>query len=256
MGVRVRAVGALLETIIMQPTAAGAARPSSEHFCRSQEVRPNGPIVDRLTASPPPFSLVLAVLDRLDAFLPSLRAANEDLECKAATDPSSVDMEHIEDPEAQHIEMVRFSLRLMFASAWHSHSHALCSLPRTQDLHCGLFEARPQETDSTNAQPLQPHVLLPGRGAPQQQEEGEEDDDEAQLPQLCIPSEQTAAVAAARRAGRTLISEVPGSDNGGDSSYSGPSKEKAADAVMAAAADAASCGGSQQGRPKPKRPRR
>ena len=44
---------------------------------------------------------------RLAAFLPAMRAANEELERKRAADPTSIDMEHLADPDAQHIEMVR-----------------------------------------------------------------------------------------------------------------------------------------------------
>ena len=54
-----------------------------------------------------PFEFLSAVLDRLDAFLPSMRTANEDLERRAAQDPSSINVEHVEDEEQEHIAMVR-----------------------------------------------------------------------------------------------------------------------------------------------------
>jgi uncharacterized membrane protein len=43
---------------------------------------------------------------RLAAFLPAMRAANEELEKKRAADPASIDVEHLADPHAPHIEMV------------------------------------------------------------------------------------------------------------------------------------------------------
>ena len=36
-----------------------------------------------------------------------MKAANEALTAQCASDPTSADIEHLEDPEAQHIEMVR-----------------------------------------------------------------------------------------------------------------------------------------------------
>jgi hypothetical protein len=48
-----------------------------------------------------------AVLDRLDAFLPSLRTANTELAERAAADPLSVNVEHVENEEEEHVEMVR-----------------------------------------------------------------------------------------------------------------------------------------------------
>ena len=54
---------------------------------------------------PPP-----ALLSRLAAFLPEMHAANEQLEQRKEKDPASVDIEHLEDPDAQHIEMVSASV--------------------------------------------------------------------------------------------------------------------------------------------------
>ena len=51
-----------------------------------------------------------AVLDRLDQFMPSMKTANEQLEVQHASDPSSVNVEYVEDEEEQHIEMVRTTL--------------------------------------------------------------------------------------------------------------------------------------------------
>ena len=49
----------------------------------------------------------VSLIDRLSAFLPELHAANDALERQRAADPESVNIEHINDPDAQHIEMVR-----------------------------------------------------------------------------------------------------------------------------------------------------
>ena len=51
--------------------------------------------------------LLHTVLDRLDSFLPTLKTANDELETRRAADPTSVNVEHVEDESAQHIEMVR-----------------------------------------------------------------------------------------------------------------------------------------------------
>lgn len=42
-----------------------------------------------------------------------MQAANEELAVKHAEDPSSVDIEHLDDEDAQHIEMVRRTLGLV-----------------------------------------------------------------------------------------------------------------------------------------------
>jgi CHAD domain-containing protein len=47
-----------------------------------------------------------AVLARLEAFLPTMRAANDELSELHASDPASADIEHLSDPDAPHIEMV------------------------------------------------------------------------------------------------------------------------------------------------------
>jgi len=62
-----------------------------------------------------------------------------------------------------------------------------------QNLACGLFEMRSKEggASSTGATPS---------------DDDDDDDDDAQP--LRLPSQQTAAVAAAKRVGRTLVSEV------------------------------------------------
>ena len=102
---------------------------------------------------PPPSAL----LGRLAAFLPAMKAANAELEAQHANDPASVSIEHLEDPHAQHIEM---------------------------DLMCGLFEMQQQD---------------------QQLPDG--------LSTLKVPSAGTAtvAMAAARKAGKTLVSEIDSS---------------------------------------------
>lgn len=47
-----------------------------------------------------------AVLGRLVAFLPKMRAANDALAKQCASDPTVVDIEYLEDPDDLHIEMV------------------------------------------------------------------------------------------------------------------------------------------------------
>ncbi len=50
----------------------------------------------------------LAVLSRLQAFLPEMKAANEALAAalETAEDPSVFHVDHVSDEEAEHIEMV------------------------------------------------------------------------------------------------------------------------------------------------------
>lgn len=47
-----------------------------------------------------------AILGRLDAFLPAMRAANADLHQQQSQDPTSGSIEAEVDPDTQHIEMV------------------------------------------------------------------------------------------------------------------------------------------------------
>lgn len=91
-------------------SAADAARPSSA--CP----HPRPPLRESLACvcpisedhiHPSPFFFWFAVLDRLDAFLPSLRTANTELAERAAADPLSVNVEHVENEEEEHVEMVR-----------------------------------------------------------------------------------------------------------------------------------------------------
>ena len=77
-------------------SAADAERPASA--CASVSTAPTR--TDAHTRRHP------AVLDRLANFLPSLKTANEELAVQHAADPSSVNVEHVEDDTAQHIEMV------------------------------------------------------------------------------------------------------------------------------------------------------
>lgn len=142
------------------------------------------------------------VLDRLDAFLPSLATANDELAVKHAADPSSVNVEHVEDDTAQHIEMVRArAVEILFAFFFaYRRMRARCDLRdfRVQDLSCGLFEMKPKEEQREVS-------LRPSDAAVGKEGESDEEDDGAQLQ---LPPYQTSAVAAAQRAGRTLISEV------------------------------------------------
>ena len=55
------------------------------------------------------FPIPCTVLSRVQAFLPALEAANNDLAHKAKADPSSVDIEHISNNAERYIEMVCLS---------------------------------------------------------------------------------------------------------------------------------------------------
>ena len=68
----------------------------------------------------------VSLIDRLSAFLPKLRAANDELEKKRVADPESVDIEHVDDPDAQHIEMVNYNCPCCVWSCRDStlHSHS------------------------------------------------------------------------------------------------------------------------------------
>ena len=116
-----------------------------------------------------------AILDRLAAFLPEMQAANEDLTRRHAEDPAAVSIEHIDDPDAQHIEM---------------------------NLACGVFEKKRVGDGSDDGGAV---------GG-----EGGEDGAGGGMSELRLPSRQTAAVSAAARAGRTLVSVVGGDSDGGD----------------------------------------
>lgn len=50
-----------------------------------------------------------AVLSRVQAFLPQLEASNKALLLRAQEDPSSVDIENVEEDEEHYIEMVLFT---------------------------------------------------------------------------------------------------------------------------------------------------
>lgn len=103
---------------------------------------------------------------RLEAFMPTMKAANDDLQAQHAADPASVDIEQV-DEDGQHIEM---------------------------DLHCGVFQEQPEGADG--------EVRL--RPVPS---DSDSSDDEPEV-SLQLPPQQTAAVAAATKAGRPLISLV------------------------------------------------
>ena len=79
----------------------------------------------------------VAVLDRLATFLPNMRAANEALADQCANDPTSADIEHLEDPEGQHIEMVSADSCLSGAAACPRvdyNSHLLFHTPQRDPL--------------------------------------------------------------------------------------------------------------------------
>jgi hypothetical protein len=50
--------------------------------------------------------ILASVFARLEAFLPTMREANDKLAEQHAEDPQSADIENLTDPEGQHIEMV------------------------------------------------------------------------------------------------------------------------------------------------------
>lgn len=53
---------------------------------------------------------MLAVLSRVQAFLPQMEASNTILAQRVQADPKSVDIENVEDGMGQYIEMVRLFL--------------------------------------------------------------------------------------------------------------------------------------------------
>lgn len=77
------------------------------------------------------------VFNRLDAFLPQLAAANQQLAERARQDPESVNMEHINDTDNQYIQMVR-------TRAYRAAPGARTAMPEyvSQDLGLGVFEQR------------------------------------------------------------------------------------------------------------------
>ena len=83
------------------------------------------------------------------------------------------------------------------------HAQFLCTILAAQNLACGLFEVKPKAETA-----------------------GPSDETE-ELQDLQLPSQQTAAVSAAKRAGRALVSEV-GSDGDGDGDEAAPPVSTAA----------------------------
>ena len=59
-----------------------------------------------------------AVLSRVQAFLPELAASNADLLRRAREDPDSIDIENIDESQAQYLEMVSFPPFLKFPSSY------------------------------------------------------------------------------------------------------------------------------------------
>ena len=53
-------------------------------------------------------SYMNTVLSRVQAFLPQIADSNDALSQRAQEDPSSVDIEHVEEGAERYIEMVRF----------------------------------------------------------------------------------------------------------------------------------------------------
>ena len=115
----------------------------------------------------------MAVLGRLEAFLPAMQAANEALKEEDAT---SHDIEELSDPDGPHIEMVRHPGPSPCTRRRAAHDPA-------QNLACGVLEAKaPAEADVATT--------------------------EQSIDELRLPTRQTAAVASAAQAGRVLVSEV------------------------------------------------
>jgi hypothetical protein len=96
-------------------------------------------------------------------------------------------------------------------------------------LACGVFEMKPGETPSASTD---------GTVAGPSVDADDESDDEDATCSLRLPSHQTAAVAAAQRAGRTLVSEVgddvPSGAEASGAVASGGAGGNAADVEMAA----------------------
>lgn len=105
-----------------------------------------------------------------------MRAANEALAQQA--DPKEHDIEELTNPEDPHIEMVLLPNPPCPSSEHCAHCHTP-SVP--QNLACGVLEAQPAAEEEPEDEPLE---------------------------DLRLPSQQTAAVAKAARAGRSLVSEV------------------------------------------------
>ena len=156
---------------------------------------------DVAMASGPSGASSAALRARLDAFLPTLRVANEELARQQSADPSSVDIEHLSEPDEQHIEMVRSARARAARTAICTLRRCACAAaPRWQDLACGVFDL--PSPGARNAD----RSLLSG-GASESESESEES---GSLQRLAVPNGacQTAAMSEARMAGRTLISEV------------------------------------------------
>jgi hypothetical protein len=141
-----------------------------------------------------------------------MRASNADLERQVAADPLSVSVEHVADPEEQHIEMVRICPSRAVARAPPRpipHPRLSSSL---QDLACGLFEAKPTDRKGGGGGPS-------GDGEASHSDnsdDSDDSDDSDELQQLQLPAHQTAAVSAAKKAGRTLVAEIEDGGGGDD----------------------------------------
>lgn len=164
-----------------------------------------------------------SILDRLEAFLPAMRASNADLERRVAADPLSVSVEHLDDPEEQHIEM---------------------------DLACGLFDLKPKEGGGDGVDGVQPS------SDGNSDSDSDSDASDGELQQLQLPSQQTAAVTAAKKAGRTLVAEVEeevlgdggeGVDDGDGTDTLREQRGKASERAKVRTAAAAASGGGIDG---------
>ena len=70
------------------------------------------------------------VLSRVQAFLPQIADSNDALSQRAQEDPSSVDIEHVEEGAERYIEMVRFHVRTLHLLTFH------------KNLGLGVFEKK------------------------------------------------------------------------------------------------------------------
>jgi len=134
--------------------------------------------------------------------LPAIATANEELErCPpphaadpaptAEGDPELLDPQLLGDADGPYVEMVRAQP----VSASSACSALIYPSSPAQDLHCGVFEKVPATADAYS---------------------GSESDDESDgADSLALPSAQTAAMAKARAAGKTLIAEVGSGDGEG-----------------------------------------
>ena len=101
-------------------------------------------------------------------------------------------------------------------------SDCVCASAFVQNLACGVFQMTPKEEPREVS--LRPSDFAGASGS------GGADEDEAKPQQLLLPTQQTAAVTAAKLAGRKLVSEVdadgPDGDVDDDDAPNGPTAKR------------------------------